>query len=97
MKEDGELIKLGNDNSDDLKDLEIPLDIKVRELKSILLKILDQPFFFDVNINDSPVQDLIDKSLNKPINLTYNPHVFNLYVNDSLGDIDLIVKGLKSD
>jgi hypothetical protein len=66
----------------------------VRELKSILLKILDQPFFFDFNINDSTIQELINKSLNNPINITFDYNIFNLLITDDFGDNHLIVKGL---
>ena len=48
-------------------------------------------------MNNSKVEYLVNKSLKKPINITFNPLVFNLFINDGLGNVDVIVKGLNSD
>ena len=75
-------------------EIEAPLDLTVRELKSFLLNSFDKPFFFDFNMNDSTIQDLINKSLNMPINITFDYNIFNLLITDDFGDNHLIVKGL---
>jgi hypothetical protein len=41
---------------------EVPEDIEVREFKSIILNKCRKPFFFDYNINDLKVHELIKKS-----------------------------------
>ena len=85
--------------SDDGKSfkIEVPLDVKVREFKSMILNARNQPFFFDFNINDLTIKELLDKSLNKPINITFNYKVYNLYITDGLGNTDFIIKGLSTD
>jgi hypothetical protein len=40
---------------------------------------------------------LLNKSLNKPINITFNYKVYNLYITDGLGNTDFIIKGLSTD
>ena len=60
----------------------------------MILNTCNKPFFFDFNINDSAVKDLIDKSPDYPINITYDHQIFNLFITDDLGKNHLIVKGL---
>ena len=74
----------------------MPLDIKVSELKSIILNKYKIPFFFDFKINELKVKDLINKSLNKPININFNRNSFNLLLKDGLGECNFIVNGLSS-
>ena len=56
-----------------------PSDISVEKFKSIILNKTKKPFFFDFKIDhDKKIEELLKKSENQTLNISFDQNILNL-------------------